>query len=43
VGDGYCVCPACGRDFFVNVVVEADVIRRLEHDATQPGMIPDGG
>lgn len=42
VGDGYCVCPACGKDFFVNVVVEADVIRTLEHDATRSGMIPDG-
>ena len=30
VGDGYCECPACGRDFLVRVVVEADVIRRLE-------------
>lgn len=39
VGDGYCLCPACGKDFFVNVVVEADVIRRLEHDPTRPGMI----
>jgi hypothetical protein len=39
VGDGYCVCPTCGKDFFVNVVVEADVIRRLEHDPTCPGMI----
>ena len=42
VGDGYCVCPACGKDFFVNVVVETDVIRALEPDATRPGMIPDG-
>lgn len=30
VGDGYCECPACGRDFLVNVVVQNDVIRRLE-------------
>lgn len=29
-GDGYCECPACRRDFFVRVVVEAGVIRRLE-------------
>jgi hypothetical protein len=31
--------PACGKDFFVRVVVEADVIRRLEPG--RPGMIPD--
>jgi uncharacterized Zn finger protein (UPF0148 family) len=41
VGDGYCVCPACGKDFFVNVLIDTDVIRTLEHDATRPGMIPD--
>ena len=39
VGDGYCVCPVCGKDFFVNVVVEADMLRRVEHDATRPGLI----
>lgn len=32
VGDGYCECPACGRDFFVAVVVENDVVRGLEVD-----------
>jgi uncharacterized protein (UPF0212 family) len=42
VGDGYAVCPACGRDFFVRVVVEDDVVRRLEPDRGRPGMIPDG-
>lgn len=41
VGDGYCVCPSCGRDFFVNVIVEADIIRGLEYDASRPGMIPE--
>jgi hypothetical protein len=30
VGDGYCECPACRQDFLVRVVVEEDVIRRLE-------------
>ena len=40
VGDGYCVCPACGRDFFLDVVVEADRVTRLE--PTRPGYIPDG-
>lgn len=39
VGDGYCVCPACGRDFFVNVVIEGDVVRRLGPDETRPGMM----
>lgn len=42
VGDGYAVCPACGRDFFVRVVVEGDVVRRLEPDRERPGMVPDG-
>jgi len=30
VGDGYCECPACGKDFSVNVGVQGDVIRWLE-------------
>jgi uncharacterized protein (UPF0212 family) len=42
VGDGYGECPACGKDFFIRVVVEGDVIRRLEPDTGRPGMIPDG-
>lgn len=42
IGDGYCVCPGCGRDFFVHVVVEADVIWRLEPVPGRPGVIPDG-
>ena len=42
VGDGYAVCPACGRDFFVRVVVEGDVVRRLEPDGGRPGLIPGG-
>ena len=41
VGDGYAECPACGRDFFVRVVVEGDRIRRLEPDPDRPGYIPD--
>lgn len=41
VGDGYAVCPACARDFFVRVVVEDDVVRRLEPDPERPGLIPD--
>jgi uncharacterized protein (UPF0212 family) len=40
-GDGYCVCPACGRDFFVVVVVEGDVVRRLAVDDLRRGLIPD--
>lgn len=40
-GEGYCECPQCGKDFFVRVWVEADVLVRLEVDATQSGYIPD--
>jgi hypothetical protein len=39
VGDGYAECPACGRDVFVAVVVEADVMVRL--DLGRTGVIPD--
>lgn len=40
-GEGYCECPLCGKDFFVRVQVEADVLSRLEVDPDQPGFIPD--
>jgi uncharacterized protein (UPF0212 family) len=39
VGDGYAECPACGKDFLVAVVVEADVVVRLEPG--RPGPVPD--
>jgi hypothetical protein len=42
VGDGYAVRLACRRDFFARVVVEGDVVRRLESDGGRPGLIPDG-
>jgi hypothetical protein len=41
IGDGYCVCPACRRDFFVRVVVENDVIQSVEPDLQRAGMILD--
>ena len=41
VGDGYAECPACGRDFFVRVVVECDVVRHLEPDPDRPGYVAD--
>ena len=36
VGDGYAECPACGKDFLVAVVVENDVIVRLESEKPTP-------
>ncbi len=40
VGDGHCECPACGLDFYVNVVVEGDVIQRLEVAEPLTGFTP---
>jgi uncharacterized protein (UPF0212 family) len=40
VGDGYCECPAGGRDFLVHVVVRNDVIRRLEVAEPPTGFTP---
>jgi uncharacterized protein (UPF0212 family) len=43
VGEGYGECPACHKDFFTRIVVEADVIMRLDPDTARRGMIPDDG
>ena len=42
IGDGYSVCPGCNQDFFVNVVVESDIIQRLEVDRSRSGYIQNG-
>lgn len=41
IGDGYCVCPLCGKDFFVNVVVESDRLTELRADLSRSGYIAD--
>ncbi|GLZ30164.1 hypothetical protein Lesp02_23540 [Lentzea sp. NBRC 105346] len=42
-GEAYAECPACGRDYWLNVRVEHDVIISYEVDADRPGYVkPDG-
>jgi hypothetical protein len=39
-GEGYAVCPGCGRDFFIDVAVVADRIQSLTVNRTKHGYIP---
>ncbi|HEX6340287.1 hypothetical protein [Umezawaea sp.] len=38
-GEAYAECPACGRDFWLVVHVEHDVITSYEVDAERPGYV----
>jgi hypothetical protein len=38
-GEGYVECLVCGKDYWVVIDVEADIIRSVEPDPTRPGYI----
>jgi len=38
-GEGYTECPRCGHDFFVRVLVRADVIVGAELDVGKSGIV----
>ncbi len=38
-GDGYVECPVCGKDFWVDICVQHDLIERVDVDPTRPGYI----
>jgi hypothetical protein len=40
-GEGYAVCPSCGLDFFVRVLVRGDVIIGIVPDPEKPGYLPE--
>ena len=39
-GEGYVVCPACDKDFFVIAVVIGGILSRIEVAARRPGYVP---
>ena len=39
-GEGYAVCPRCGRDFFVDVKIVEDRILSLAPNRTKKGHVP---
>jgi hypothetical protein len=39
VGAAYAECPSCGRDYWLRVHVEDDLISTIEIDAERPGYI----
>ncbi len=41
VSEGYCVCTACSKDFFITVFVENEVIKRMEINMNKKGYIND--
>lgn len=41
IADGYAVCSKCEKDYFVDVVVERDVIQRAIVNPSRRGYIPD--
>jgi len=40
-GEGYMDCPACGKDSFLRVVIEDEVIDGIEPDPTRKGYVAD--
>lgn len=40
-GDGYAVCSECDKDYFVTVIIERDVIERIEVVYDRSGYIRD--
>ena len=40
-GMGYIECPKCGKDSYVLVIVESDIIIRVDPDPSRLGHIPD--
>ena len=40
-GEGYAECPACGRDFWVNITIRSDSIERIEPNASRKPYVPD--
>lgn len=41
VGEGYVVCPACNKDFWIKITVRHDRIVSAEIDPDKPGYISD--
>jgi hypothetical protein len=40
-GEGYTDCPACGKDFFLKVIVRGDIIQAVEPDPAKQPYLPD--
>lgn len=38
-GEGYVECPRCGKDYWVEIVVEGDVIVGWVIDSARPGYL----
>ncbi|PSK20251.1 hypothetical protein C7R94_05180 [Brevibacillus sp. NRRL NRS-603] len=38
-GEGYVCCPCCGKDFWLIIIVQHDVILQVEVDYTKNGYI----
>ena len=40
-GEGYTECPSCGRDFFLRVKIESDIVKSAEPDPDREPYIKD--
>ncbi|RMI41318.1 hypothetical protein [Streptomyces triticirhizae] len=39
-GEGYAVCPVCGRDYWVDIVTRNDVLSEAIPNPDRPGYLP---
>jgi DNA-directed RNA polymerase subunit RPC12/RpoP len=40
-GEGYVECPACGKDFFVKVLIRGDLVHAVEPDPSRQPQLSD--
>ncbi|HEX9059607.1 MAG TPA: hypothetical protein VF941_05470 [Clostridia bacterium] len=38
-GEGYVECPVCKKDFWINIIIENDIIKKVEINLSKEGYI----